>query len=90
MTQGGVSKLETLAAENIRGINIETSEKVMEVMEVTENTTPWRKREEIDHKEGKLECRTHWTVEGEEEKQEQTCEKERGQNWKKEHTREGQ
>ena len=86
MTQGGVSKLETLAAENIRGINIETSEKVMEV---TENTTPWRKREEIDHKEGKLECRTHWTVEGEEEKQ-QTCEKERGQNWKKEHTREGQ
>ena len=44
MTQGGVSKLETLAAENIRGINIETSEKVMEVMEVTENTTPWRKR----------------------------------------------
>ena len=50
MTQGGVSKLEILAAENIRGINIETSEKV------TENTTPWRKREEIDHKEGKLEC----------------------------------
>ena len=41
MTQGGVSKLEILAAENIRGINIETSEKVMEV---TENTTPWRKR----------------------------------------------
>ena len=38
MTQGGVSKLETLAAENIRGINIETSE------QVTENTKPWRKR----------------------------------------------
>ena len=49
MTQGGVSKLEILAAENIRGINIEQSEKV------TENTTPWLK-EEIDHKEGKLEC----------------------------------
>ena len=41
MTQGGVSKLETLAVENIREIYIETSEKVMEV---TENTTPCRKR----------------------------------------------
>ena len=78
MTQGGVSKLEILAAENICGINNETSKKVMQV---TENITPFKRKRRDRSQRGKawmLDPLDSWGRG----REARTCEKERVQNWR--------